>query len=58
MACGEAEAAAAEPEAPAGGDFICELCDTEFATLDECCEHAEKEHQIAKSSCDMACGEK
>ena len=58
MACAEAEAAPAEPEAPAGGDFVCELCDTEFATLDECCEHAEKEHQIAKSSCDMACGEK
>ena len=57
---------APEPEpAPAaessgGGDGKggeCELCGATFATLDECCDHAEKEHQIAKSSCDMACKE-
>ncbi len=36
-------------------EYRCELCDAVFKSLDECCEHAEKEHNIAKASCDMAC---
>ncbi len=47
------EAPSDEPQTPCK----CELCDAEFSSMDECCEHAEKEHQIAKSSCDMACVE-
>jgi hypothetical protein len=35
----------------------CELCGARFKSMDECCEHAEKEHQIAKASCDMCCKE-
>ena len=45
----EAEAAAAE------GPSVCGLCDAEFATMEECCEHAEKEHKISKAQCDLAC---
>ncbi len=45
----EEEAAARESE--------CELCGAKFDSMDECCEHAEKEHHIAKESCDMACKE-
>ncbi len=37
--------------------YKCELCDAVFTNLDECCEHAEKEHKIAKASCDMVCVE-
>ncbi len=44
--------------APAGPSYQCGLCDAEFASRDECCEHAEKEHAIDKGSCDMACEEK
>ncbi len=47
----------AAPEAAAGPPAKCELCDATFSTLDECCEHAETEHAIAKASCDMACVE-
>lgn len=43
-----------EMEAPAGPS-VCGLCDTEFSSMDECCEHAEKEHKISKDQCDMAC---
>jgi hypothetical protein len=50
-------APAAEPSGGGGGGSECELCGATFGTLDECCDHAEKEHQIAKSSCDMACKE-
>ncbi|MBI5253010.1 MAG: hypothetical protein HY930_01220 [Euryarchaeota archaeon] len=35
----------------------CNLCDAEFGSMDECCEHAEKEHKIARASCDMCCEE-
>jgi molybdopterin-containing oxidoreductase family membrane subunit len=38
-------------------EYRCELCDAVFKNIDECCEHAEKEHKIAKASCDMACVE-
>lgn len=48
-----------EPEPEAGaqheGPSICGLCDAEFETMEECCEHAEKEHKISKDQCDMAC---
>ena len=50
----EEEAAAAA----AAGPSVCGLCDAEFATMDECCEHAEKEHKISKDQCDMACEQK
>jgi [DsrC]-trisulfide reductase subunit K len=49
----EPEPEAAAPEAV--GECECELCGATFKTMDECCEHAEKEHQIATSACDMAC---
>lgn len=48
--------AAAAPPAPAKPSK-CSLCGAEFKSMDECCEHAEKEHSIAKASCDMACEE-
>ena len=46
---------AAAPEAAGGPPAQCGLCDTTFSNIDECCEHAEKEHGITKDSCDMAC---
>jgi molybdopterin-containing oxidoreductase family membrane subunit len=56
MACAEMEGEAeAAPAAEAKMVSKCGLCDAEFASKDECCEHAEKEHAIAKDSCDMAC---
>ncbi len=48
----EEEAAKA---AAAAVPAVCGLCDAEFATMDECCEHAEKDHKISKEQCDMAC---
>ena len=39
-------------------EYVCELCGAVFTDLDECCEHAEKEHKIAKNACDMVCSEK
>ncbi len=48
----EAKPAAAAPE----GEAECELCGAKFDSYDECCDHAEAEHQITKGSCDMACG--
>jgi molybdopterin-containing oxidoreductase family membrane subunit len=48
---------AGAPPPAAGPPAQCELCDATFASIDECCEHAEKEHAIAKDSCDMACAE-
>ncbi len=50
-------AAPAESESGGESGSECELCGATFGTLDECCDHAEKEHQIAKSACDMACKE-
>jgi molybdopterin-containing oxidoreductase family membrane subunit len=47
----------AAPAEAAGPPAKCGLCDAEFTSMDECCEHAEKEHGIAKDSCDMACEE-
>jgi molybdopterin-containing oxidoreductase family membrane subunit len=35
----------------------CGLCEATFKSMDECCEHAEKEHKITKASCDMVCEE-
>lgn len=35
----------------------CELCGAKFQSMDECCEHAEADHGIAKATCDMACNE-
>lgn len=46
----------AEAPAPAK-ESECELCGAKFKSMDECCEHAEKEHKIAKASCDMCCKE-
>ncbi|MEE8401457.1 MAG: NrfD/PsrC family molybdoenzyme membrane anchor subunit [Candidatus Hydrothermarchaeaceae archaeon] len=53
------ETKASSAEAPSAGEAKepakCDLCGAEFSTMDECCEHAETEHQITKASCDMAC---
>jgi len=46
---------AEEAAAAAEGPTTCGLCDAEFDSMDECCDHAEKEHQISKDQCDMAC---
>jgi Fe-S oxidoreductase len=43
-----------EAAAPAG-KTKCSICDAEFASFDECAEHAEKEHQISKDQADMCC---
>jgi hypothetical protein len=36
-------------------EYKCILCGAIFKEKDECCEHAEKEHKIAKAACDMPC---
>ncbi len=33
----------------------CDLCGAKFSSMNQCCEHAEKEHKIARASCDMCC---
>lgn len=44
-----------EAEEAMAGKSKCSLCDAEFSSMDECCEHAEKEHKISKDQCNMAC---
>ncbi len=45
------------PEEVKKASSKCNLCGAEFSSMDECCEHAEKEHKIARASCDMCCEE-
>ncbi len=52
------EGARVPGEAPAAAPAEktkCSLCDAEFASFDECAEHAEKEHQISKDQADLCC---
>jgi len=44
-----------EGEKKKGGKSQCEICDAIFDTEDECCEHCEVEHKIAKASCEVCC---
>jgi Fe-S oxidoreductase len=38
-------------------EYKCTLCDATFGSFDECAEHAEEAHRIAKAMADMCCKE-